>query len=144
MLKVQAAEDRRDLAAHYAGRKPTPERITSALDIRSLYGPEVDQALGGEEPMVDQWESGELVPTFEQVQRLAMLTDFPVKFFYQPPPPEITGGWMCGRDGCRPLHGKDDDCPHCGGTGRARRKPRGTTARSTSPAQETLWEPPPS
>lgn len=58
-----------------------PYRITTALDIRALYGPEVDQACGVEEPAVDQWEAGELYPTWEQLLALAELTQFPVKFF---------------------------------------------------------------
>jgi transcriptional regulator with XRE-family HTH domain len=74
-----------------------------ALDLRELYGPEVDQALGGEEPMVDEWESGERVPSLEQVQALAELTQFPVKFFYQPPPRPLDNGWLCGSGGCEPL-----------------------------------------
>jgi hypothetical protein len=99
LAKVDAAEERRDPAAYYAGKAPTPERITTALNIRELYGPEVDQALGGEEPMVDEWEAGERIPTFEQVQRLAVLTGFPVRFFYQPPSPPLGDGWICGSDG---------------------------------------------
>lgn len=82
---------------------PTPERITMALDICDLYGPEVDEALGGQEPMVDEWESGERVPTKEQVQALARLTGFPMKFFYLPPPPPMPGVILCGDDGCRSL-----------------------------------------
>ena len=58
MARVDAAAERHDPAAYYAGKAPTPERITIALDYRELYGPEVDRALGGEEPMVDEWESG--------------------------------------------------------------------------------------
>jgi hypothetical protein len=103
MCKVEAAEARRDLADGYAGQTPTPERITMALDLRDLYGPEVDRALGGEEPMVDEWESGERVPDFTQVQALAELTLFPVKFFYLPAPPPITQGWLCTTEGCIPL-----------------------------------------
>jgi DNA-binding transcriptional regulator YiaG len=80
---------------------PTPERITAALDIQGLYGPEVDEALGGQEPMVDEWESGERVPTGEQVEALARLTGFPVKFFYLPPPPSTQGVFLCGDDGCQ-------------------------------------------
>lgn len=68
---------------------PTPERITAALNMSDLYGPEVDVALGGQEPMVDEWESGERIPTKDQVQALARLTGFPVKFFYLPPPPKL-------------------------------------------------------
>jgi hypothetical protein len=115
LAKVDAAAERRNPAAYYAGKTPTPERITTALDIRQLYGPEVDQALGGEEPMVDEWEAGVRVPTFEQMQRLAVLTGFPVKFFYLPAPPALTGGWMCGSGGCQPLGVPvEDECPTCG------------------------------
>jgi hypothetical protein len=103
LARVDAASERHDPSAYYAGKTPTPERITMALDLRELYGPEVDRALGGEEPMVDEWESGERAPSFQQVIALARLTDFPVRFFYQPPPPPLTGGWMCGSDGCTPL-----------------------------------------
>jgi transcriptional regulator with XRE-family HTH domain len=105
LAKVEAAAERHDPAAYYAGKAPTPERITMALDLRELYGPEVDQALGGEEPMVDEWESGARVPDFAQVQALAEMTDSPVRFFYEPPPAPLTGGWLCGSDGCHTLGG---------------------------------------
>jgi len=115
LSRIDAAEEKRDPAAFYAGQFPTPQRITTALDMRELYGPEVDRALGGEEPMVDEWESGKRVPTFEQVQRLALLTDFPVRFFYLPPMAPIEGGWICGSDGCRPLGVTEEhECPTCG------------------------------
>ena len=101
LARIEAADD---LRAITEGRKaPTPERITMALDLRELYGPEVDEALGGEEPMVDEWESGVRVPSFGQVLALAKLTGFPVRFFYQPPPAPLPGGWICGADGCVPL-----------------------------------------
>jgi hypothetical protein len=103
LAKVDAAAERRDPDAWYAGKTPTPERITTALDLCELYGPEVDEALGGEEPMVDEWESGARMPTFEQMQRLALLTGYSVRFFYQPPSPPLGPGWMCGADGCQPL-----------------------------------------
>lgn len=106
LAKVDAAAERRDPAAYYAGKTPTPERITQALDLRELYGPEVDRALGGEEPMVDEWESGERIPTLEQVQALAELTQFPVRFFYMPAPPPLGPLWMCGDDGCDLIEGK--------------------------------------
>jgi hypothetical protein len=113
LSKVDSAAERHDPAAYYAGKTPTPERITAALDIRMLYGPEVDQALGGEEPMIDEWESGERIPALEQVQALAELTGFPVRFFYMEPPPPLKGGWICGSDGCRPLDGREtaEVCP---------------------------------
>lgn len=103
LAKADAAAERRDRAACYAGKTPVPERITMALDLRQLYGPEVDQALGGEEPMVDEWEAGTRVPDFTQVEALAGLTGFPVKFFYEAAPPPVTQGWICGSGGCSPL-----------------------------------------
>lgn len=83
-----------------ASRNPNPERITTALDAAGLWGPEVDRACGVEEPTVDLWESGELVPTREQVEALAALTGFPVAFFYRDSPPPLGPVWMCGPGGC--------------------------------------------
>lgn len=103
LARVDAAAERHDPAAYFAGQVPTPERITTALNLCGLYGPEVDEALGGTEPMVDEWESGERVPNLTQMQALAMLTGYPVRFFYQPPPPPLGPGWMCGTDGCVPI-----------------------------------------
>ena len=103
ITRVDAAAERRDPATYWAGKTPTPERITTALTLCDLYGPEVDQALGGEEPMVDEWESGARVPTLAQIQALAKLTGYSVRFFYQHPLPPITNGWICGEDGCKPL-----------------------------------------
>lgn len=81
-LKAQQATDR----AHAAWKRGhlVPWRITTALDIRKLYGPEVDRALGVEEPTVDEWEAGETYPSWEQVLALAVLTGFPVAFFAEP------------------------------------------------------------
>ena len=59
----------------------SPRAITAALDIRALYGPEVDRACGVEEPAVDQWEAAQLYPSWEQVEALARLTGFGVQFF---------------------------------------------------------------
>jgi hypothetical protein len=95
----------------FAGKRPTPARITLALDMRGLYGPEVDEACGVAEPAVDQWETGQLVPTFEQLERLAKLTGHPVAFFYEPAPPDTGNGFICGPGGCRSLHAP---CPTCG------------------------------
>lgn len=81
-------------------KDPIPERITSALDLRELYGPEVDRACGVEESTVDQWEAGEVVPTREQVEALAKLTRFPVTFFYMPITVSIGPMFICGEDGC--------------------------------------------
>lgn len=86
--RAERAERRRETerAAYDAWGRGlvVPHRITSALDIRQLYGPEVDHACGVEEPAVDQWEEGVLYPTWEQLCALAELTDFPVEFFTQP------------------------------------------------------------
>jgi hypothetical protein len=89
--------------------KPTPQRITAALDMAGLYGPEVDYACGVKEPTVDLWESGELVPTREQIASLSMLTGFPWRFFYMPAQTPVQWGFICGDDGCRPLGGSLDD-----------------------------------
>lgn len=42
-----------------------------ALNLRSMYGAWVDEALGGAEPMVDDWEEGKSLPTDEQLEKLA-------------------------------------------------------------------------
>lgn len=77
---------------------PVPERITLALDACGLYGPEVDLALGGAEPMVDEWEAGKRAPTREQVALLADLTGFPVEFFYRTAA-SLGPVWLCRRSG---------------------------------------------
>lgn len=82
---------------------PNPKRITMALDARGLYGPEVDLACGAREPDVDRWETGDLVPTPEQLAKLAALTGVTVEFLCDPAP--IPGGrvFVCGRG--RRKHG---------------------------------------
>lgn len=87
-----------DCDGHPGGGLPTPARITVALDLRRLHGPEVDRACGAQEPAVDQWELGELVPTPAQVRALAKLTGFPPEFFYGPAPPQLEA-IICSRDG---------------------------------------------
>lgn len=83
-----------------ASKTPVLARITAALDLRGLYGPEVDRACGVEEPTVDQWEAGELVPTPEQVDALARLTDFPVAYFYMPMKALTGPMFLCSEGGC--------------------------------------------
>ena len=78
-----------------ATQTPVPRSITLALDYRELYGPEVDEALGVAEPMVDWWESGAVIPTAENMLALAELTDFPVEFFYREHP-KVGPMWLCG------------------------------------------------
>ncbi|MDD4866194.1 MAG: hypothetical protein PHQ28_03410 [Mycobacterium sp.] len=74
---------RRQQDERHATQDPIPARITIALDLAGLWGPEVDRQLGGEEPMVDEWEAGLRVPTREQVEALARLTGQPIGFFYR-------------------------------------------------------------
>jgi hypothetical protein len=58
-----------------------PNRITMALDLRSLHGPEVDEACDAQEPEVDQWEAGERYPSWRQLCALADLTGFTPRWF---------------------------------------------------------------
>lgn len=94
---------------------PVPARITMALDARGLYGPDVDTACGAAEPDVDEWESGESVPTRHQVELLAELTHMPVEFFYEP---WVEAGVMivCQRSGrsCRSINpvARQPKAPH--------------------------------
>lgn len=74
-------QHREEAEARWRGGYIIPARITQALDLRSLYGPEVDAALGVEEPTVDRWEAGELYPTWEQVQSLSKLTGMGERWF---------------------------------------------------------------
>lgn len=74
---------------------PSPERITFALDLRGLDGPEVDEALGVADvfdTVVDSWESGELIPSVEDIRRLATLTGVGATWFFQGPMPTSRGG----------------------------------------------------
>lgn len=75
-----------------------PARITMALAICGLEGPEVDTACGAAEPDVDMWELGLAVPSLEQLEKLAALTGFTVAYFYGPlEPGPLTGPvFMCG------------------------------------------------
>jgi transcriptional regulator with XRE-family HTH domain len=85
---------------------PNPARITLALDAAGLHGPEVDRACGVEEPTVELWETGELVPTADQIRALADLCGVrPAMFYgdYQPIPV-----WLCGHDGCELVDPRPD------------------------------------
>lgn len=75
-----------DPGTFLARQGPNPKRITLALDSRGMDGTEVDEALGVATPaddVVDRWESGDLVPSAEDVRRLATLTGYPTAFFYR-------------------------------------------------------------
>lgn len=95
-----------------ATAKPNPARITAALDAAGLWGPEVDRACGVEEPTVDLWEAGELVPTPDQVRALAKLCGVTPTMFYGEHKPVPM--WLCGSDGCEyidPLPGAEKASP---------------------------------
>jgi hypothetical protein len=95
------------LIAGRAGR-PYPDRITAALDMRGLDGPEVDVACGAAEPAVDRWEAGQEVPSRRQVELLADLTGFPVAWFFTKPTKLVLTGWICGADGCEQFDERPD------------------------------------
>lgn len=84
------------MTAH-PGPMPQPARITQALDRIGAHGPWVDVALGGVEPMVDDWEAGNSVPTPAQVEALAALTRMPVAFFYDQAEAGTTRMYLCDR-----------------------------------------------
>lgn len=81
---AQRRASERDAHAAWQLGDVVPHRITLALDLRQLYGPEVDAACGVAEPAVDQWEAGTRYPTWEQLLALAELVDFDVRFFTVP------------------------------------------------------------
>lgn len=64
-----------------------PNRITTALDMRDLYGPTVDIACRAREPEVDQWEAGERYPRWDQLVALAVLTGHAPGWFTLTDPP---------------------------------------------------------
>ncbi|QHE73529.1 hypothetical protein [Rhodococcus sp. WAY2] len=67
-----------------AGRL-VPDRITAALDMSGLEGPQVDIDCGTTEPDVDRWELGIKYPTWEQFLALCRLTATPISFFFREP-----------------------------------------------------------
>lgn len=80
-----------------------PARITLALDMRGMYGPQVDVAVGTFEGNpdgdVDGWEAGRAVPSEEQISLLAAATGFPAGWFAKPikPGPLVGPVWICYR-----------------------------------------------
>lgn len=90
---------------------PVPERITWALDMPQapgaegpLEGPGVDEFCGVQEPTVDLWETGEVIPSEEELARLAELTGYSLEWFYRPVLDlSGPGTFMCVGDG--PRHG---------------------------------------
>lgn len=82
------------MSDHPGEKPPHPSRITHALNARQLYGPAVDTALDGAEPMVDEWEAGTRIPKPHQIELLAQLTAYPLDWFYRGP---LQVGFLCGR-----------------------------------------------
>lgn len=82
-----------------------PDRITTALDAKALYGPEVDLACGVEEPAVDEWEAGTRYPTWEQLRALAELCEVTTSMFTAEPISTFTSVIICDRskrkNGCQ-------------------------------------------
>ncbi|MBU9944797.1 MAG: hypothetical protein KTQ12_09210 [Dermatophilaceae bacterium] len=102
-------------------RPPNPDRITAALDMNMMDGPEVDEALGvanAFDTVVDSWEAGDVIPTVDEVRRLATLTGYPVGWFFAGSMPRIDSGWICGGGsrGCQSIADPPANpvCPHCG------------------------------
>lgn len=90
-------EDEWEAAEGWRRGELVPAAITMWLDLRGLYGPEVDAACGVEEPAVDEWEAGERYPTWVQLLALAELVDVPPTAFFRAVP-EIRGPiFMCDR-----------------------------------------------
>lgn len=102
--RYKEALRRQQLDREQLSPTPVPQRITTALDVMGLYGPEVDRACGVEEPTVDLWETGELVPTRGQVEALSALTGFPVRFFYKHATAPLRDVWLCGDEGCEVIN----------------------------------------
>lgn len=99
------AEQALERAIAARGGAPWPARITQALDLPAgggppLEGPEVDVACGAVEPAVDRWETGEEIPTLDQLQRLADLTGYRLGFFFlEPVELDVSAAWFCVRSG---------------------------------------------
>lgn len=65
--------------------RPEPSRITVALDMAGLFGPEADATLGVAEPTIDLWETGAMVPTEAQLADIAARAGITVEWFYGDP-----------------------------------------------------------
>lgn len=79
--------DEREAYRRWRAGLVVPHRITAALNVRGLCGPDVDRACLAEEPEVDQWEAGERYPSWEQLLALAGLTKMTVRYFTWDDPP---------------------------------------------------------
>jgi hypothetical protein len=89
VCKQRSEENLRIARRKWAAGMVIPYRITAALDLCGLYGPEVDEACLAREPDVDMWEAGRLYPSWEQLVALARLTGFHPVYFMGPCPAPI-------------------------------------------------------
>lgn len=87
--RQRSAENLRIARRKWAAGMVVPHRITMALDLNNLYGPQVDKACMAQEPDVDMWEAGRLYPSWEQLCALARLTGMHPIHFVGPVPPPI-------------------------------------------------------
>lgn len=128
--RVQHAPGAAEAKHRWECGQAVPARITLALDILKLDGPDVDEACGVQEPTVDRWEQGRVYPTWEQLCRLAVLTGFAVAFFTEPAE-HLNVGLHLGADRPAPLVprftekainrtlGSQRVCPTCGRHGQS-------------------------
>lgn len=79
--QASAREDNQVAYQRWRDGLVCPNRITMALDLNDLHGPEVDIACKAQEPEVDQWEAGERYPSWKQLCALADLTGFTPRWF---------------------------------------------------------------
>lgn len=79
-----------------------PARVTMALNLYELEGPEVDEALGvladdGTDSVVDAWEAGTATLQAIDVRRLATLTGMTPAWLCNPDPVPGDRPFLCGR-----------------------------------------------
>lgn len=96
------ADDPRGYAAWREGRL-VPARITQLLDMAGLEGPEVDVACGVVEPRVDEWEAGQVYPSWPEAVLLARLVQMHTVEVFAYDPPMLTGPTFV----CPPPRGYD-------------------------------------
>jgi hypothetical protein len=109
-VAYQEASTRQSDERRIAAGLVVPARITMAMDLAGLDGPDVDERCGtyhgNPDGDIDRWEQALAVPSAEQVALMAEVTGFPIAWFYRPLPPGPTPGdgpiWICWSDhrGC--------------------------------------------
>ena len=104
------------MTAPAMSRYAVPGRITVALDASGLDGPQVDEACGVAEPVVDLWEAGALLPTPAQVGLLSKLTGMTPGYFYEMDPIPAGRTFVCGRrkQDISVTERGELACPECG------------------------------